>query len=98
MSRTHSTTHGTASPRDGGKHPGGVLVAGPEPVLHVVEGSVEGYDGRHVRLVRQDQLLKSRDNLVVRHGERVDVQPKHTGDHLTEVQQLNAGERWFCYR
>ena len=86
--RTHPS-HGAACARHGAQHPGGVLVASPEAVLHVVERRVERDDRSDVRLVGEDELLEARDDLVVGHRQRVDVEAEHACDHLAEVQQLN---------
>ena len=86
--RTHPS-HGAACSRHGAQHPRSVLVAGPEAVLHVVERRVERDDRGDVRLVGEDELLEARDDLIVGHRQRVDVEAEHARDHLAEVQQLS---------
>ena len=90
--------HGAARPRHGAQHSGGVLVAGPEAVLHVVERRVEGDDRGDVRLVGEDELLEARDDLVVGHRQRVDVETEHARDHLAEVQQLSEHRKQKAVR
>ena len=41
-------------------------------------------------VVSFDQLLKTRDDLVVWHSQGVDVQTQHAGDDSTEVKELET--------
>ena len=69
-----------------------VVVAGAETLAHVGDGRVQGERRRGVRLVRDDELLESGDDLEVGNGEWVHVEAEHARDDLAEVEKLKVFE------